>query len=119
MCENTDFFQLNSGHFQTLVFVYGAPDDTAVFFGPRRGLGRSQPTLHVLKEITIHIKIAARQKGCTPIQVLVQPTTKMYFITFFVPYKRAGTHFSIHPAKRQYTPPSKKKPEKLRKPKLI
>ena len=38
-------------------------------------------------------------------------------ITFFVPYKRAGTHFSIHPAKRQYTPPSKKKPEKLRKPK--
>ena len=35
-------------------------------------------------------------------------------ITFFVPYKRAGTHFSIHPAKRQYTPPSKKE---LQKPK--
>ena len=33
-------------------------------------------------------------------------------ITFFVPYKRAGTHFSIHPAKRQYTPPSKKVLEK-------
>ena len=31
-----------------------------------------------------------------------------FFITFFVPYKRAGTHFSIHPAKQQYTPPSKK-----------
>ena len=28
-------------------------------------------------------------------------------ITFFVPYKRAGTHFSMHPAKR-------KKPEKLK-----
>ena len=36
-----------------------------------------------------------------------------FFITFFLPYKRAGTHFSIHPAKRQYTPPSKKELEKL------
>ena len=34
-------------------------------------------------------------------------------ITFFVPYKRAGTHFSIHPAKRQYTPPSKKSQKSL------
>ena len=25
---------------------------------------------------------------------------QVYIITFFVPYKRAGTHFSIHPAKR-------------------
>jgi len=39
-----------------------------------------------------------------------------FSITFFLPYKRAGTHFSIHPAKRQYIPRSKKKPEKLRKP---
>ena len=35
-------------------------------------------------------------------------------ITFFVPYKRAGTHFSIHPAKRQYTPPSKKSQKSLK-----
>ena len=41
------------------------------------------------------------QVQCTIIHVL--------YITFFVPYKRAGTH----PAKRQYTPPSKKSQKSL------
>ena len=48
--------------------------------------------------------------------VVVAKNTKFIpksFITFFVPYKRAGTHFSKHPAKRQYTPPSKKSQKSL------
>ena len=38
---------------------------------------------------------------------------RTFLITFFLPYKRAGTHFSIHPAKRQHTPPSKKSQKSL------
>ena len=46
--------------------------------------------------------------------VVPNATFSIYSLfTFFLHYKRAGTHFSIHPAKRQYTPPNKKSQKSL------
>ena len=72
---------------------------------------QDQPTLDKLPPYLTRKREAHWRKNC---QVWAQTQfsfvgfSQLSIITFFVPYKRAGTHFSIHPAKRQYTPPSKK-----------